>query len=64
MHAFTINRGKDRFFDPFALNDRGFPVNRNMMIDLVVMGAFLAPILLTHREHFSLGGWLNRTCRR
>ncbi|MEM7270576.1 MAG: hypothetical protein AAF401_15160, partial [Pseudomonadota bacterium] len=28
MHFFTVTRRWDRFFDPFALSERGFPVNR------------------------------------
>ena len=60
MHFFTVTRRWEGFFDPFALNDRGFPVNRNQVIDLAVMGAFIALILLIHRDHFSVGGWLRR----
>ena len=60
MHFYTITRRWDRFFDPFALNDKGFPINRNPVIDLAVMGAFIALLLLIHRDHFSVGGWLRR----
>ena len=60
MHAFTISRRWERFFDPFAISERGFPVTRNMVIDLAAMGAFIALILLIHRDHFSLGAWLKR----
>lgn len=58
MHFFTVTRRWERFFDPFAVNDRGFPVNRNPVIDLAVLGALIALVLLIHRDHFSLGGWL------
>jgi len=34
MHFFTVTRRWEGFFDPFAVNDRGFPVNRNQVIDL------------------------------
>ena len=60
MHFFTVTRRWDRFFDPFAISERGFPVNRNPVIDLAVLGAFIALVLLIHRDHFSLGGWLTR----
>jgi uncharacterized membrane protein YphA (DoxX/SURF4 family) len=60
MHFFTITRRWEGFFDPFALNDRGFPVNRNQVIDLAVLAAFIALVLLIRRDHFSIGGWLAR----
>jgi len=60
MHLFTVLRRWEGFLDPFALNDKGFPVHRNQVIDLAVMGAFIALILLIHRDHFSVGGWLRR----
>ncbi|MBE0455249.1 hypothetical protein [Roseovarius autotrophicus] len=60
MHFFTITRRWEGFLDPFALNDRGFPVNRNQVIDLAVLGAFIALVLLIRRDHFSVGGWLAR----
>ena len=58
MHFFTVTRRWEQFIDPFAVNDRGFPINRNPVIDLAVLGAFIALVLLIHRDHFSLGGWL------
>ena len=60
MHFFTVTRRWEGFFDPFALNDRGFPIHRNQVIDLAVLAAFVALILLIHRDHFSVGGWLRR----
>lgn len=60
MHLFTVLRRWERFLDPFAVNDRGFPVNRNPVIDLAVLGAMIALVLLIHRDHFSVGGWLRR----
>ncbi len=60
MHVFTVTRRWEGFIDPFALNDRGFPVNRNQVIDLAVLGAFIALVLLIRRDHFSVGGWLAR----
>jgi len=60
MHAFTVSRRWDQFLDPFVINDRGFPINRNVVIDLAVMGAFIALVLLIHRDHASIGGWLRR----
>ena len=60
MHFFTVTRRWEGFLDPFALNDRGFPVNRNQVIDLAVLAAFVALVLLIRRDHFSVGGWLAR----
>lgn len=60
MHFYTVTRRWEGFLDPFALNDRGFPINRNQVIDLAVLAAFIALMLLIHRDHFSLGSWLNR----
>lgn len=60
MHLFTISRQWDRYLDPFAVSERGFPVNRNPVIALAAMGAFLALILMIHRDHFSVGGLLRR----
>lgn len=61
MHFFTVTRRWERFFDPFAINDKGFPVNRNPVIDLAVLGALVALVLLIKRDHWSLGGYLTRT---
>lgn len=60
MHLFTISRQWERYIDPFAINDRGFPINRNPVIALAAMAAFIALLLLIHRDHFSVGGWLRR----
>ena len=60
MHFFTVTRRWEKFLDPFALNDKGFPINRNVVIDLAILCAFIALILLIHRDHFSLGGWLKQ----
>ena len=59
-HAFTVSRQWDRYIDPFAINDRGFPINRNVSVSAAVMCAFVVLILLIHRDHFSIGGWLKR----
>lgn len=60
MHLFTVLRRLEGFLDPFAVNERGFPVNRNQVIDLAVLAAFIALVLLIRRDHFSVGGWLAR----
>jgi uncharacterized membrane protein YphA (DoxX/SURF4 family) len=61
MHGFTVSRRWEGFLDPFALNDAGnFPIHRNQVIDLAVLGAFVALVLLINRDHFSIGGWLRR----
>ena len=61
MHFFTITRRWEGFFDPFAVSAKGFPVNRNQVIDLAVMAAFIALLLMIARDHWSLGGRLRRT---
>ncbi|PWE33668.1 hypothetical protein DDZ14_03080 [Maritimibacter sp. 55A14] len=60
MHLFTIMRRWEQFLDPFEINDNGFPVNRNVVIDLAVLAGMIALILMIRRDHFSLGGWLAR----
>lgn len=58
MHFYTLTRRWEGFLDPFAVNDKGFPINRNQVIDLAVMAAFIALVLLNARDHWSLGGWM------
>ncbi len=60
MHFYTLTRRWEGFLDPFALNDKGFPVNRNQVIDLAVMAAFIALLLMIARDHWSIGGALRR----
>lgn len=60
MHFFTVMRRWEGFLDPFAVNQRGFPIHRNQVIDLAVLAAFIALVLLIRRDHFSVGGWLAR----
>ena len=60
MHFFTVTRRWEKFIDPFAVNAKGFPINRNVVIDLAILCAFIALILLIHRDHYSLGGWFKR----
>ncbi len=55
MHFFTVTRRWEGFFDPFALNDRGFPIHRNQVIDLAVLAAMIALVLLIHRDRWSVG---------
>ena len=57
MHLFTVQRRWEGFFDPFALNARGFPINRNQVIDLAVLAAMIALVLLIHRDRWSVGAW-------
>lgn len=63
MHFFTVTRRWEKFFDPFALSEKGFPINRNAVIDLAVLGAMIALILLIRRDHLSIAGWLERRDR-
>tara|TARA_R110002072_G_scaffold27455_25_gene89336 strand:- start:1199 stop:1654 length:456 start_codon:yes stop_codon:yes gene_type:complete len=60
MHFYTLTRRWEGFFDPFAVNSSGFPINRNQVIDLAVMAAFIALLLMIARDHWSVGGWLRR----
>ena len=60
MHLFTVSRRWEGFFDPFALSARGFPINRNQVIDLAVLAAMIALILLIHRDHLSVDAWRRR----
>ncbi|MGD1884242.1 MAG: hypothetical protein ACFB11_18270 [Paracoccaceae bacterium] len=60
MHAYTVGRRWEGFLDPFALNDRGFPIHRNQVIDIAVLAAFVALILMIPRDHFSIGAWWRR----
>ena len=59
-HAFTISRQWERYVDPFAISERGFPVNRNLSVSAAVMCAFIVLLLLIPRDHYSIGGWLKR----
>lgn len=63
MHLFTVSRRWPQFLDPFAVNEHGFPINRNPAIDLAALGGFAALMLLIHRDHFGVGGWLARRGR-
>lgn len=63
MHFFTVTRRWAGFFDPFALSDRGFPIHRNQVIDLAVLGAFVALLLLMHRDRWSLSALIARRSR-
>lgn len=60
MHLFTVSRRWEGFLDPFALSARGFPINRNQVIDLAVLAAMIALILLIHRDHLSVDAWRRR----
>jgi uncharacterized membrane protein YphA (DoxX/SURF4 family) len=57
MHLFTVSRRWEGFLDPFAINDSGFPIHRNQVIDLAVLAAMVALILLIHRDRWSVDAW-------
>lgn len=60
MHFYTVTRRWEGFLEPFAVNAKGFPIHRNQVIDLAVMAAFVALLLLVARDHWSVGGALRR----
>ena len=60
IHGFTITRIWERLIDPFVVNDKGFPANRNSSIALAVFLAMVALWLLRERDQWSIDGWLRR----
>ena len=58
IHGFTIWRIVGRLFDPFAVNENGFPINRNSTVALAVFLAMAALWLLRHRDRWSLDAYL------
>ncbi len=41
MRVFTVSRRREGFLDPFVVNDSGFRINRNQVIDLALLAAFI-----------------------
>ncbi|MFK7941779.1 MAG: DoxX family protein [Paracoccaceae bacterium] len=60
IHSGSIYRQYERFIEPFAISDKGFPVNRNATISLGIFLAMLALWLLRDRDIWSMDGWLRR----
>ena len=60
IHGFTMTRIWEQLIDPFAVSDKGFPVNRNSSIALAVFLAMVALWLLRHRDEWSVDAWLAR----
>ena len=60
MHGLTILRIWPQLVDPFAISEKGFPVNRNASVALAVFLAMLALWLLRHRDRWSLDHWRER----
>ncbi|MBY8975523.1 DoxX family membrane protein [Rhodobacteraceae bacterium NNCM2] len=58
IHGYTIYRQLPRYLDPFEINDKGFPVNRNATDALAVLFAMVALWLLRSRDRWSLDCWL------
>lgn len=54
MHGYTVYREWPRYFDPFEINDNGFPINRSVSISLCALLAMIALWLLRHRDHWSV----------
>ena len=60
IHGFTITRQWERLIDPFAISEKGFPVNRNASISLAIFLAMVALWLLRNRDEWSVDGWRRR----
>jgi len=60
MHGYTIWRQLPKYLDPFEINERGFPINRNVTVSLAVFAAMVALWLLRHRDRWSLDFWLRQ----
>ena len=60
MHGFTVYRELSRYLDPFAISDKGFPVNRGAAVSLCAFAAMLALWLLRRHDHWSLDALLKR----
>lgn len=59
-HAYTVYRQWPKYLDPFEINDKGFPINRNVTVSLCALAAMLALWLLRHRDHWSLDSVLGK----
>jgi hypothetical protein len=58
LHGYSIWRQLPKHLDPFEINDKGFPVNRNATVALAAFAAMVALWLLRHRDHWSLDALL------
>ena len=57
IHGYTVFRQWEKYIAPFEINDKGFPVNRNVTDSLAVLCAMIALLLLRHRDHWSVDRW-------
>ena len=57
LHFPTILRIWPKLIDPFAVSERGFPVNRNSAIALAILMAMSALWLLRDRDFWSMDAW-------
>lgn len=60
LHAGTIYRIWPKLIDPFAISEKGFPMNRNSAIALAIFMAMVALWLLRDRDIWSVDAWLKR----
>lgn len=60
IHGYTVYRQWPKHLDPFEINDKGFPVNRNATVALAALAGMIALWLLRHRDHWSLDQMLGR----
>ena len=54
IHGYSVYRQLPQYFDPFEINDKGFPINRNVAVSLCALLAMIALWLLRHRDHWSV----------
>ena len=60
IHGFSVYRQWPKYLDPFEINERGFPINRNVTVALCALCAMVALWLLRRRDGWSLDVWLAR----
>lgn len=63
IHGYTVYRQWPKYLDPFEINEKGFPINRNVTVSLCALFAMIALWLLRHRDHWSLDAFLKNRRR-
>lgn len=60
IHTVSVSAIFERLIEPFVINDKGFPVNRNATVALAALAAFIALWLLRRHDSWSLDAWLQK----